>query len=152
MHDKLLPFLILLDAITAIFATGNLIILLNQSIPIDTIACFGISLVASWLSVAFVFSIVAYLEGESMRIDLLKQPHIKDINYFNKVAQEYSFEKRDVGEIYQRWEKRVGNISIEIYDHHPYLLHFTKKYTTFYPNKKTAEKYLKDILHLIEWR
>ncbi len=85
----------------------------------------------------------------------MKRPYIKDRKEFDKVAKNYGFEKVDIGKVYEKWYKRVGNVEIYIFDKSHFIC-FMEKYRTVYKGKKylekIIEKYVGDISHLIEWR
>lgn len=85
----------------------------------------------------------------------MKRPYIKDRKEFDKVAKNYGFEKVDIGEVYERWYKRVGTTEIYIFDLSTEIRVWVKDRATFKGKKyleKIIEKYVGDISHLIEWR
>lgn len=81
----------------------------------------------------------------------MKQAYIKDKTEFNKVAEKYGFTKRNIGNICEKWFKQTGRMEIEIYNGSNKIM-FTNKGWNRNMGKSEATKFIKDILHLIEWR
>lgn len=85
----------------------------------------------------------------------MKRPYIKDRKEFDKVAKNYGFEKVDIGEVYEKWYKRVGTTEIYIFNLSHFICFMEKDRAIFKGKKyleKIIEKYVGDISHLIEWR
>lgn len=81
----------------------------------------------------------------------MKQAFIKDKKEFDKVAKKYGFIKKDIGEVYEKWHKQIGNVEIYIFDLSDEI-RIWKKGMSITESKKNMKKYIEDILHLIEWR
>ena len=81
----------------------------------------------------------------------MKQAYIKNKKEFNEVATQYGFTKRYVGERYEQWFKQVGRVEIYVFDRSNEI-RFCDKGKCVLKSKKFAEKLIKDISHLIEWR
>lgn len=81
----------------------------------------------------------------------MKRAYIKNKKEFNKVATQYGFTKKYVGEIYEQWFKQVGRIEVYVLVGSNEI-RFCDKGKYVPKSKKFTEKLIKDISHLIEWR
>lgn len=81
----------------------------------------------------------------------MKQAYIKNKKEFDKVATEYGFVKKYVGEVYEQWSKRMGSVEIFVFNLSNQI-HILDKELCITKGKKRIEKFVKDISHLIEWR
>ena len=81
----------------------------------------------------------------------MKQAFIKDRKEFDKVAPKYGFLKRSIGEYTEHWYKTIGKVELYIFNLSS-RVSFYEKGKTIFKGKKYTEKYIADILHLVEWK
>lgn len=81
----------------------------------------------------------------------MKQAFIKDKNKFDKVAKEYGFIRRYIGEIYEQWYKRIGKVEIYVFIGSNQI-RTSENGASRRMAKGNMEKYVEDISHLIEWK
>lgn len=81
----------------------------------------------------------------------MKQAYIKNKKEFDKIATEYGFVKKDIGEVYEKWHKQIGKVEIYIFNLSNEI-HIWKKGMSITEGKKNMKNYIEDISHLIEWR
>ena len=81
----------------------------------------------------------------------MKEAFVKDRKEFDKVAPEYGFVKKYIGEIYEQWYKRIGKVEIYIFVGSN-RVRAAKNGVSGRMGKGYIEKYIEDISHLIEWK